>query len=57
MPTNQKQKPNFIKNFLNWFNLKSQLDQNNHKPPSVSEGQIWWCYLGENIGTEVSGKG
>jgi mRNA interferase MazF len=49
-------KPNFIKNFLDWFNLKPQLDKKNHKPPFVREGQIWWCHLGENIGTEISGK-
>ena len=47
----------FIKNFTNWFALKPKLDQSNHKSPFVKEGQIWWCYLGENIGTEVSGKG
>jgi mRNA interferase MazF len=48
---------NFIKNFLEWFNLKKELDLKNHKPPFVSEGQIWWINLGENIGTEISGKG
>ncbi len=53
----QTQKPNFIKNFLDWFTLKPKLDQNNHKPPLVEEGNLWWCHLGENIGTEISGKG
>lgn len=47
----------FIKKFTEWFSLKPKLDKQNHKPPSVSEGQIWWCHLGENIGTEISGKG
>lgn len=47
----------FVKNFLNWFNLKPKLDKTNHQPPFVSEGQIWWCHLGENIGSEISGKG
>ncbi len=46
-----------IKNFLEWFKLKPNLDKKNHKPPFVSEGQIWWCHLGENVGTEISGKG
>ena len=47
---------NFIKNFQDWFSLKPKLDNNNHKPPFVSERDIWWCHLGENIGTEISGK-
>jgi mRNA interferase MazF len=46
----------FLKNFLDWFKLKPKLDSHNHKPPFVSEGQIFWCHLGENIGTEISGK-
>ena len=48
---------NFIKNFQDWFSLKPKLDKNNHKPPFVSERDIWWCRLGENIGVEISGKG
>jgi mRNA-degrading endonuclease toxin of MazEF toxin-antitoxin module len=47
----------FLKNFANWFNLKPKLDEAKHKPPLVSEGQIWWCHFGENIGSEISGKG
>jgi mRNA interferase MazF len=47
----------FIKNFIDWFRVKPKLDQLNHKPPFVEEGNIWWCYIGENIGTEISGKG
>ena len=46
----------FLKNFLEWFQLKPKLDNRNHKTPFVSQGQIWWCHLGENIGTEISGK-
>lgn len=51
----EESKP-FFKNFLDWFQLKPKLDNLNHKAPFVSEGQIWWCHLGENIGTEISGK-
>lgn len=47
----------FIKNFLEWFKLKPKLDQNNLKPRFVKEAEIWWCKIGENIGTEISGKG
>ena len=25
--------------------------------PRFSEGEIWWCSLGENVGTEIGGKG
>ena len=46
-----------FKDFLSWFKLKPKLDNRNHKPPLISEGQIWWCHLGENIGTEINGKG
>jgi mRNA interferase MazF len=47
----------FLKNFLDWFQLKPKLDSKQHKTPLVSQGQLWWCSLGENIGTEISGKG
>jgi mRNA interferase MazF len=47
----------FIKRFQEWIILKSKLDQSSHKAPFVKERDIWWCQLGENIGTEVSGKG
>ena len=48
--------PDFIKNFVDWFKLKPKLDQISTKPPFVKESQIWWSSLGENIGTEISGK-
>jgi mRNA interferase MazF len=47
----------YIKNFLDWFKLKPRLDSRNYKPPFVEEGNIWWCRLGENVGSEISGKG
>ena len=47
----------FLKNFLDWFTLKPKLDESNHKPPLIEEGNIWWCRFGENIGIEISGKG
>jgi mRNA interferase MazF len=46
----------FLKNFTDWFNLKPKLNSAIHKPPLVNIGDIWWCHLGENIGTEISGK-
>jgi mRNA interferase MazF len=47
----------FIKNFAGWFKLKIKLDSLKHKPPFFKEREVWWCYIGENIGTEISGKG
>jgi mRNA interferase MazF len=47
----------FIKNFTSWFNLKPVLDSQNHTPPFFKEGEIWWCRIGENVGSEISGKG
>lgn len=35
---------------------KIYLDRKDHKPPFFKEGEIWWCYMGENIGCEISGK-
>ena len=46
-----------FKSFIDGFKLKPKLDSLNHKPPFVSERDIWWCHFGENIGTEISGKG
>ena len=47
----------YFKNFLSWFSLKPKLDNSNHQPPLVEQGNIFWCHIGENIGTEISGKG
>jgi mRNA interferase MazF len=47
----------FIKNFLQWFALKPKLDDISAKPPLIEEANFWWCSLGENVGTEISGKG
>ncbi len=49
--------PNFIKNFVDWFILKPNLENLNYNPPLTKEREIWWCSIGENIGTEISGKG
>ena len=50
-------KPEFVKNFNDWFELKPKLDTKSVRPPLFDEGQVWWCHCGENIGTEISGKG
>lgn len=46
-----------MKRFLEWIGLKERLHQAEHTPPLFKEGEIWWCYIGENIGAEVNGKG
>lgn len=40
---------------FNWHNVKTNLVK--HHPPHFKEGQIWWVYLGENVGSEINGKG
>lgn len=44
------------KNFLAWFGLKRTIHERQHKPPLVSEGDIWWASIGENVGSEINGK-
>ncbi|OHA67970.1 MAG: hypothetical protein A3C82_02920 [Candidatus Wildermuthbacteria bacterium RIFCSPHIGHO2_02_FULL_47_12] len=45
-----------IKRFLEWIGLKERLHNQAHKPPLVSEGDLWWVSVGENIGSEINGK-
>ena len=46
----------FIKRFTEWIGLKEKLHNKEHKVPHVSEGEIWWASVGENIGSEINGK-
>lgn len=46
----------FIKNFLEWIKLKERLHHQTHKPPLVSERDLWWTSIGENVGSELNGK-
>lgn len=52
----KKEKHNVIKRFLEWIGLKEKLHKNEAVPPLFKEGEIWWCYVGENIGNEINGK-
>lgn len=45
-----------LKRFLVWIALKQDLHNSGHKPPHVSEGDIWWASVGENVGSEINGK-
>jgi mRNA interferase MazF len=44
------------KDFFGWAKIK-QVVQDRTQPPYYAEGQIWWCSLGSNMGTEQDGKG
>jgi mRNA interferase MazF len=45
-----------MKRFLAWFGLKQQLHEVSTEPPLVSERDIWWASIGENVGSEINGK-
>ncbi|MEI7777676.1 MAG: type II toxin-antitoxin system PemK/MazF family toxin [bacterium] len=46
----------YLKRFLEWIFVKQKLHDNIAKTPFVSEGDLWWASLGENIGKEINGK-
>jgi mRNA interferase MazF len=39
-----------------WNNVKKQLRTTTRDAPLVSEWDVWWIHIGENIGTEINGK-
>ncbi|MEK7201640.1 MAG: type II toxin-antitoxin system PemK/MazF family toxin [Patescibacteria group bacterium] len=45
-----------MKRFLDWIGLKEQLHGAQHRPPLVSQREIWWASIGENVGSEINGK-
>lgn len=45
----------FIKTFLQWFQVKPKLDERT-RVPSFSEREVWMCYWGVNVGFELDGK-
>ncbi len=46
-----------IKRFKKWFLIKEKIDEQNiNKLPLFSEGEVWWCGIGENVGIEINGK-
>lgn len=44
------------KDFQNWHNRKSKIDDI-EKRPFFHEKEIWFCYLGANVGFEEDGTG
>ena len=46
-----------IKRFMEWIRLKSRLhDLPNASIPLFKEGEVWWCGIGDNVGSEINGK-
>ena len=43
------------KHFREWIGLKEKLHFHGSLP-RISEGEVWWCSCGENIGIEINGK-
>ncbi|MDB5265189.1 MAG: hypothetical protein JWN64_760 [Parcubacteria group bacterium] len=46
-----------MKRFLEWVGIKERIDSSTHKAPLVSERDLWWANIGENVGSEINGKG
>jgi mRNA interferase MazF len=44
------------KDFFGWAKIKQEV-QERQDTPFFGVGQIWWCSLGANVGTEQDGKG
>ncbi len=41
--------------FMDWIEVKADV----HRRillPNFSEGEIWWCAVGRNVGVEINGK-
>jgi mRNA interferase MazF len=45
-----------IRRFVQWMGLKEKVHRQAHRPPIVSERDIWWASVGENVGSEINGK-
>lgn len=43
------------KNFEGWIKLKEKIHYGN-STPKITEGDVWWCSCGENVGVEINGK-
>ena len=46
-----------VKKFIHWIYNKITIDSLERNNRIISEGQVYWCLLGENIGFEQNGKG
>lgn len=44
------------KDFDGWIELKKKIHAKK-TVRSINNGDIWWCRIGENVGSEICGKG
>lgn len=44
------------KDFRGWIKIKEKVDSTGIIR-SIKEGDVWWSSVGENVGTEICGKG
>lgn len=44
------------KDFTEWFRKKVEIE-NDANAPMFHAREIWWCFMGKNIGVEIDGKG
>lgn len=44
------------KDFRSWIALKEAIDRETERP-GVRKGEIRWCAIGHNVGSEIDGKG
>ena len=45
-----------VKRFIEWIYTKIIIDKTERVDLVITEGQVFWCSLGENIGYEQNGK-
>lgn len=45
------------KDFQAWHKRKAQIEASTTPPPFFYEREVWWVFLGHNIGFEEDGKG
>lgn len=43
-------------NFKNWIDIKFRIHSKLSRP-SYKQSEVWWCYIGQNVGDEEYGKG
>ena len=44
------------KDFKGWMTIKERIHYQ-QLTRTISDGEIWWCAVGENVGSEICGKG
>lgn len=44
-------------NYFDWWNEEKKLLHTEGRYPYFKEGEIWWTQVGQNVDTEIRGKG